>query len=116
MLKRLVIIVIILLSGSLVFAQDLTIDSDGKVGIGTPIPSARLEVEGLINDDGVASYTSGTGISVYGENSTSGNFGFLGDLGYGVYGYSISGYAGYFQGDMRVTGNLTVDGLIKSST
>ncbi len=69
---------------------------------------------------GYASSTSGTTSGVSGRSaSTSGRgvFGYASTASgtnYGVYGKtnSASGYAGYFEGDTRVTGDLTVDGWL----
>ncbi len=40
----------------------------------------------------------------------------LGDSSYGVYGNSSSGFAGFFQGNAKVTGNLTVEGSLSISS
>jgi hypothetical protein len=42
----------LLLIGSSIFAQDMTIDSNGNVGIGTANPSQRLSVNGIIESTG----------------------------------------------------------------
>lgn len=54
---------------------------------------------------GTGSYSYGT----IGQNKTTGAYGLLGFHKYGVYGSSGSGgsHAGYFTGDVHVTGNLT---------
>jgi hypothetical protein len=44
---------------------------------------------------------------VRGLNSGSGNSGYLGGSDYGVYGYSDDGYAGYFNGNVYVTENVS---------
>lgn len=72
----------------------------------------RLEAIGSFGQDGVVGSTTGTGAGVYGINTTSSNYGTLGQNDYGVYGYSSSGNAGYFQGNAHITGNLTVDGTV----
>ncbi len=113
-MRKIIVLLIssILLLSLNVFAQDMYIDTNGNVGIGTTNPTAGLEVEPGPNIDGVVGYSTGTGISIYGENKTSGNYGYIGGPGYGVYGYSVGGYAGFFQGNARVTGTLTIDGLL----
>ncbi len=58
---------------------------------------------------GVAGYGTLLGSGVYGEHQGTGNYGYLGNENYGVFGYSLNEYAGYFQGNAMVTGNLTVD-------
>lgn len=81
------------------------------------------------NDIGVYGDTdSGTG--VYGVNTGSGNYGYIASAGRGVYGYNAGSgsgvrgenangnygylgsgnYAGYFGGDVHVTGNLSAGG------
>ena len=69
---------------------------------------------------GLASATTGTTYGIFGETSSSNGRGIYGyashtsGTNYGVYGQtnSTSGYAGYFDGNARVTGDLTVDGNI----
>jgi hypothetical protein len=69
---------------------------------------------------GLAAATSGTSYGGYFESVSPtgrGVYGYASDgagTNYGVYGKteSPSGYAGYFQGDARVTGDLTVDGAL----
>lgn len=50
--------------------------------------------------------------AVYGEHSTNGTTGYLGGVGVAVGGFSDSAsyYAGYFEGKVRVEGNLRVNG------
>ncbi|HDH06232.1 MAG TPA: hypothetical protein ENH01_11105, partial [Nitrospirae bacterium] len=111
------LMMILLLAGSAsVFANDVIIDSDGNMITGASATDGNLEVTGASGEDGIVGSTSGTGAAgVYGENTTSGNYGLLGDDNYGVYGNS-SGWAGYFQGNARITGNLTLDGLLLGYT
>jgi hypothetical protein len=108
--KVLIFIAGLLLISLPVFAQDdVSIDSNGNVRTGVSA-SGNFEVTGASGENGIVGATSGTGaVGVYGEN-TSNNYGTLGGDNYGVYGYSLSGWAGYFQGNARVTGSLTVDG------
>jgi hypothetical protein len=99
----------LLLLTSSVFADDVSIDSDGNVETGVS-SSANLEVTGASGEDAILGSASGTGAAgVYGVNTTYDNYGILGYDSYGVYGNSPD-WAGWFQGDVRVTGNLTVDG------
>jgi hypothetical protein len=49
---------------------------------------------------GVYGYNSGSGVGTYGESSS----------GYGVFGVSSTGYAGYFIGNVYVTGSLAKGG------
>jgi hypothetical protein len=53
-----------------------------------------------------------TGLGVYGQapGTTYDNYGFLGSPSYGVYGRATSGHAGYFSGNVQVTGTLTKGG------
>ena len=72
---------------------------------------------------GVNTATSGTNYGVYGTSLSSSGRGVYGyastitGINYGVYGDTLSadGYAGYFDGDARVTGDLIVDGTIISA-
>jgi hypothetical protein len=69
---------------------------------------------------GLANATSGTNYGVFGQSNSPSGRGVFGlanassGTNYGVYGrtQSPSGYAGYFQGNTRVTGDLTVDGAL----
>ncbi len=100
----------------------------GKVGIGITSPGSKLHVN-----------SGGTGTSIYGQYDSN-IYGFLGSSSYGVYGrfnstnygylgandrgvygagfpYGIYGYAtgigswaGYFQGNVNITGDLSVTG------
>jgi len=63
------------------------------------------------NDTGVNGY-SDYGIGVRGENGRSGNWGFLGGDTTAVYGYGNSGYAGQFDGDVQITGDIRATGTI----
>ena len=68
------------------------VDRSGDVGIGTKNPDMKLHVTGTIYGE-----NSGSRTGVYGRSSS----------GTGVHGWSNSGYAGYFNGKVRITGNLT---------
>jgi len=94
--KIFTIILGILLVSSSVFAADVAINSNGNLDIGTSNPNGKLEVISEPDRSGVIGETSGTGIGVWGINSTSGG----------------GGYAGYFEGDARVTGDLIIDGSL----
>lgn len=63
---------------------------------------------GIVGRSGNA--TASTSYGVGGTNTTTGSFGTLGYNRYGVYGYQSSNasstHAGYFAGDVRVTGSL----------
>ena len=79
---------------------------------------------------GVYGYNAGGSSGVYGLNASSGNYGYLGSEGRGVYGYNagsgsgvrgdnsngnygylgFGSYAGYFGGNVHVTGNLSASG------
>lgn len=80
-----------------VFASDVSVDSSGNVttGVTNPAGSGNLDVTGASGEHAIRGVTSGTGaVGVYGENN------------------DVSGYGGYFQGNARVTGDLTVDGTL----
>lgn len=101
----------------------------GNFGIGTESPNQKLTVMTSESNDraifGEATGDDGTGIHGQGEDrgiyglgwgSTGrGVYGLATDpsgVNYGVYGetWSSNGYAGYFQGRVRVTGNLSKGG------
>ncbi len=77
----------------------MTLLGTGQVGIGETNPSGRLEVAGPDADAIFGLSTGANGTGVYGVASN-------GPSAYGVWGTSTSGYAGYFSGNVRVTGNL----------
>lgn len=108
-----ILFVMLILTGLNVFAQyDVTIDSTGNITTGISA-TANLEVTGGSGEHGIVGKTDGTGAAgVSGESTTFGNYGRLGYYNYGVYGYSLGNYAGYFQGNVEVTGDLTVGNLI----
>ncbi len=107
----------LLLIGSSTFASDVAIDDSGNIITGTSNSYGNLKVTGDSGEHAVAGEASGTGAAgVYGKSTDSNNYGHLGSDDYGVYGNSSSGKAGYFDGDARVTGNLTVDGTITGET
>ncbi|MBD3235938.1 MAG: hypothetical protein GF330_04485 [Candidatus Eisenbacteria bacterium] len=105
----------------------MCITSSSRVGIGTLDPDTPLEVRspsddyrGFLGDDGYAvrgAYQSATegwlGLSDCGAKGThvsTGNYGRLGTSSHGVYGYAgnESAFAGYFNGKVRVRGNLDI--------
>ncbi|MHC4501617.1 MAG: hypothetical protein ACYS21_21225, partial [Planctomycetota bacterium] len=49
---------------------------------------------------------TGSGTAIWGMQQSSGSLGVLGDPCYGVYGFSGSNWAGYFEGDANITGSL----------
>ncbi len=107
-------IAVLLIIGVNVFADDVSIDSFGNITTGLS-SNGNLEVIGASGEYGIVGMASDTGgAGVYGENRTgiNVNYGILGYESYGVYGYSLNAWAGYFSGHTRVTGNLTVDGTI----
>jgi len=112
-MKKTILIVItgILLLSFNVFAQDdVSINSSGNVTTGVTNVDGNLEVEGASGEDAIVGRANDTGAAaVYGAHNTAGtidNYGILGDDNYGVFGHSPGGYAGYFEGDVYVTGKL----------
>jgi len=99
-----------------------------KIGIGTISPQASLHVVstsvgsfgaifgqysgvgnyGYLGGSGYGAFGSGSFAGVYGINPASGNFGYLGSSDYGLYARSDLGTAGYFYGNVDITGDLTI--------
>jgi len=71
--------------------------SGGEVGIGTTAPTAKLHVVGDNFASSIGVHSQGNFIGVKGESIN----------GYAVFGTSTNNYAGYFLGDVLVTGTLT---------
>jgi hypothetical protein len=116
-LKKIAIIITgLLLIGTAVFASDVAIDGAGNLTTGTSNNYGNLKVTGASAEDAVAGEATSAGAAgVYGTSTVSNNEGALGTDSFGVYGYSESGDAGYFDGNARVTGNLTVDGTLSET-
>lgn len=73
----------------------MTIDTNGNVGIGTtPDIISKLIVESSANGPAIAAINSNIGGAVYGSSIS----------GIAINGVSNTGYAGFFQGTVRVTG------------
>jgi len=91
----------------------MKVDADANVGIGTQTPTAKLEVIGsgglspLAAIHGESDRPHGAGVA--GTNTSSGNgvSGYNTSTGNGVYGSSVGGYAGYFDGNVKVDGRVT---------
>lgn len=108
---------LILILGPYSLASDVSIDGSGSITTGTSNAYGNLKVTGASGEHAVAGEASGTGAAgVYGKNTDSNNYGILGSDGYGVYGKGFVGYAGFFDGNTRVTGDLTVNGTIAGET
>lgn len=60
----------------------------------------------LGGNDGYGVLGSGITAGVYGEGPNPGNYAYLGSALYGIYASADSGYAGYFNGNARVTQNF----------
>src|SRR5262249_2429478 len=95
--------------------DQMTIAPGGSVGIGTTAPIGRLDVR--TDGVGVVSVsTSSNGVDATrnaggngGRGSSYSGNGVVGQsrYGYGVYGSSVFNYAGYFAGNVYVTGSVT---------
>ena len=74
----------------------LFIESSGKVGIGTESPIRKLQVDSEGSLDAIRGWSpDGAGVSAVSVSS------------YGIFGQSQSGWAGYFSGNVHVTGSLS---------
>jgi hypothetical protein len=102
-------------SASQTFTRRLSILSNGNVGIGTAAPAHLLSVE---SSSDIAFYATSHSFwaAVVGDNTSndSSSAGVAGssDKGFGVYGSTIDGYAGYFLGRVQVNGELTASGRV----
>jgi hypothetical protein len=67
--------------------------------------NGEFEVAGNVSSPNsvIKGENTGTGYGVYGKHNSSGNFGYLGSLYYGVYGNSTGLYAGYFNSNYNST-------------
>ena len=72
------------------------IESSGKIGVGTTSPIRQFQVEATGSVDAILGH-SPDGIGVYAISASS----------YGVFGQSSTYYAGYFSGNVHVTGSLS---------
>jgi hypothetical protein len=75
----------------------LLVTPQGNVGIGTLAPVQRLQVEA----------DNSTSIAIIGIYKDNDNEGFLGGNNSAVHGYSRTGWAGSFNGNVHISGNLT---------
>jgi hypothetical protein len=114
-LRILAVIIVLLLTVSYSYAGDVLIDSDGNITTGSMNPAINLVVESDGAEDAIAGVAQGSAAGVYGVNTDDNNYGILGYGDYGVYGYSASEWAGYFQGSVNVTDNLTVEGTLNAT-
>ncbi len=102
--------------------EALTVKSTGNVGIGTTSPSYKLDVSGDARVStlsigftpssgwGIKSY--GSSVGVYGETNTGNAVqGYAYGNGNGIHGYSTSGYAGYFNGNVKIASGGTLSGV-----
>jgi len=83
----------------------MTILGSGDVGIGTAAPLAKLAVVGA-GSSGVTTGSSGDAIAAY---ANSGNSALYAEQ------QNIAGYAGYFNGNVNITKNLSVGGNINAT-
>lgn len=119
---------------SLIYSDGTTFfnGTNAKVGIGTGNPNAKLEVTttGLIgiNSTAVTATDNQVAMAVIGHSQNKTIYGALGvtfnnpivnNAHYAVYGYTSEeepyNYAGYFDGQVYVTKNISADGIIDRS-
>ena len=92
----------------------LTVLKNGKVGIGIATPASLLHISGANTQAQLSTSNDG----VFGQSNTSGGSGVAGintGSGNGIYGRSTNGYAGKFEGDVNVSGDVITKNL-KSNT
>jgi hypothetical protein len=100
------------------FTPRVSVTNTGSVGIGTTAPGSTLDVRGTGSfSAGVVGLSNTATNAVFGNNSatsgTSNGAAFYSNSpqGTGVVGVnSAGGYAGYFQGNIAVTGNVSIGG------
>jgi hypothetical protein len=114
-------------SGANIFTYSTTGDGYGiyseTIGNGvTAIFASSSNTEGMVGTNGIVAYAKNNGMNAYGvygsAEDTSGSYGVYGTAigtgdNYGIYGTASGGttnYAGYFSGDVIVTGALKAGG------
>lgn len=95
------------IEGALNNAPALYVHNDGE-GIAVGLWATSKNAAGVYGQS-----TNGIGVSGVGGDNSIGTQGWNTGSGVGVQGFSMSGYAGYFMGD--VAQNRTGDGLVKAS-
>jgi hypothetical protein len=117
--------------------QGIGLDQNGLAGYSNTADGTSGQTNGANHSGVLGVSTSNAGWGVRGNNSASGNYGYLGGPANGVYGFSAtgngvtgesnSGLAGNFLGNVSITGNLgigaspagsklTASGLIESTS
>lgn len=83
--------------------------SSGNVSLSVEVP---LRLNGTLPGDIIEARNSGSAAAIYGEHTSSGNYGQLGGGNFGVLGHrnGSGNKAGYFIGDVSVTGSLSKGG------
>lgn len=95
------------------FSQsDVFIDSTGNTYTGVSNPWSKFQVDGETDRDAIEGMAVGNGVGIYGGNTTFNYYGILGAPSAGVYGYSATGNAGLFDGNVQINGNLTLTGTL----
>ncbi len=84
-------------TSSTTIGDSVIYETGGKIGIGTTSPFVKLSVVGDIG--GIMSW--GGGVGVGGRGDEGGVYGYS-SQGYGVKGSTDSGYAGYFEGHVKI--------------
>ena len=109
------------------FGERMRLDDQGDLLVGTTTAYAKFVT--VASDRGAISGLTSVANGVYGQSSAPTGQGVFGvstgangdgvtglcNAGYGVYGLSTTGYAGYFAGKAYVSGNLSIGGTLSKA-
>ncbi|MCC3156180.1 tail fiber domain-containing protein [Hymenobacter sp. 15J16-1T3B] len=100
--------------------SSLDVSANGNVGVGTPSPQAKLDVRGNVKISGANTLEFGSGVA--GKQAEAGTIGYgnLAADALNIVGAGTSTtdrkVAIYSEGGMTITGNLTLNGVVASSS